>query len=108
MTAGGTLAVARAAFQAVADSELSVADGERLWVLDDQPEAAAAEGWRAVVRHSEPHGQPGLVPADYLEHGLYGEVLADFAAEADVEMTIYQGQRLWLLPLDQSAEARAA
>ena len=104
----GTLARAGAAFQAAHSSEMTVTEGERLWVLAEQPAAAAAEGWRAVVRHSEPHGQPGLVPADYLEHGLYGEVLADFAAEADVEMTIYQGQRLWLLPLDQSAEARAA
>ena len=100
-----SLAVARAAFEAAHSSEMSVADGERLWVLAEQPEAAAAEGWRAVVRYADPHGQPGLVPADYLEHGWYGEVLADFAAEADVEMTIVTGQQLWLLPLDQSAEA---
>merc|ERR1740139_326181 len=100
-----SLAVARAAFEAQHSSELSVADGERLWVLAEQPEAAAAEGWRAVVKFSEPDSKPGLVPADYLEHGWYGKVLADFAAEADVELTIVTGQRMWLLPLDQSAEA---
>ena len=103
--AGASLAVARAAFEAQHSSELSVADGERLWVLAEQPEAASAEGWRAVVKYTEPDSKPGLVPADYLEHGWYGEVLADFAAEADVEMTIVTGQRMWLLPLDQSAEA---
>ena len=102
---GASLAVARAAFEAQHSSELSVAEGERLWVLAEQPEAASAEGWRAVVKYSEPDSKPGLVPADYLEHGWYGEVLADFAAEADVEMTIVTGQRMWLLPLDQSAEA---
>ena len=102
---GASLAVARAAFEAQHSSELSVAEGERLWVLAEQPEAASAEGWRAVVKYSEPDSKPGLVPADYLEHGWYGEVIADFAAEADVEMTVVTGQRMWLLPLDQSAEA---
>ena len=92
--AGASLAVARAAFEAQHSSELSVADGERLWVLAEQPEAASAEGWRAVVKYSEPDSKPGLVPADYLEHGWYGEVLADFAAEAEVEMTIVTGQRM--------------
>ena len=68
MASGGRiLAVARAAFQAAHSSELTVADGERLWVLADQPAAASAEGWRAVTRCSDPQGLPGLVPADYLQ-----------------------------------------
>ena len=100
-----SLAVARAPFDAEHSSEISVTDGERLWVLAEQPEAAVAEGWRAVVKCIEPNGTPGLVPADYLEHSWYGEATADFAAEADVEMTVITGQRMWLLPLDQSDDA---
>ena len=49
--AGASLAVARAAFEAQHSSELSVAEGERLWVLAEQPEAARMVMFPGYVGH---------------------------------------------------------
>ena len=60
------LAVALAPYQAGSPTELTVAEQEQLWVLAEQPEEAQRDGWVAVLRCADPHGEPGLLPADYV------------------------------------------
>lgn len=71
-------------------AELAVRAGEIVLVLG-QPNA----GWSTCTRLLDPETPPGLVPSEYLK-APYGEMLADFKAEEDGEVSAKLGERVWM------------
>ena len=61
----------------------------------EQPEHAP--GWTTVTRLAEPNTPPGLVPSDYIEFA-HAELVADFVAEQEGEVSAAAGARVWMLP----------
>ena len=88
-------ATIRADFQAEGPSELSTQQGDRVGVID----TGSNDGWAVVVKAESCSGLPGpgLVPADWLKLSQLAEALANFAPEAEVELALEAGQKVWIV-----------
>eukprot|EP00933_Yihiella_yeosuensis_P024053 TRINITY_DN18659_c0_g1_i1.p1 TRINITY_DN18659_c0_g1~~TRINITY_DN18659_c0_g1_i1.p1 ORF type:complete len:996 (-),score=218.28 TRINITY_DN18659_c0_g1_i1:411-3314(-) len=91
-------------FEAMEKEELSIAGGETVEILP----GVHPDGWTMVKNQQ---GKEGLVPTSYLSKDKsseathlthdqlqLSEILADFDAEAEGELTVREGQEIWIVP----------
>eukprot|EP00327_Prymnesium_parvum_P015091 CAMPEP_0113248690 /NCGR_PEP_ID=MMETSP0008_2-20120614/10652_1 /TAXON_ID=97485 /ORGANISM="Prymnesium parvum" /LENGTH=1513 /DNA_ID=CAMNT_0000096557 /DNA_START=91 /DNA_END=4632 /DNA_ORIENTATION=+ /assembly_acc=CAM_ASM_000153 len=83
-------AMAIAPFEAGDPAEMSLAELELVTVLTTN----APEGWC----FAEKGGTEGLVPKDYVVRLQPAELLADFTAEEEPEISVAQGERVLVIP----------